>query len=251
MKRSFLFALAVVVTGSLMAVVPAAALETWDAGAGYGSTNPSGVWSYGWKADSAGAFTPYPNFDGNSLGIGFMQWQDNAHSSGVDHYGWINHNPTAAPVTVPWGVYWDAMGIDMHPGIAGQHTTIRWTAPVEGLVDVNATFAIYSGWGAPGGFVSFNGVPYFGQFMLGNAVPGAEQQGSPDYPYAASYHGQFYVLVGDTIDLEVNYGPDSSWGGDATGVTFVVSEVVPEPSSLVALGMGALGMGGLLRRKSR
>lgn len=248
MRRSVCLMIGLALVCCLATVVSPAMATTWDASAGYPTsyTNPNGVWSYGYKTAFNGTFSPYAfeEYTGDGL------YQFHSPPSGYDiTKGWIAKNPASTPLLA--GNYYAANGIDMHPGSAGEATTIRWTSPINGTVDVSATWAIYSGWGAPAGWIAWNDTPWFVVSMLGNGVPGSESDpGVTGWPYAGSYNAALPVNVGTTIDIMVDWGPDNNWGGDCTGITFSISQV-PEPSSLAALGVGAMSLLGLVWRRKR
>jgi hypothetical protein len=72
---------------------------------------------------------------------------------------------------------------------------------------------------------------------------------SPNLPYGGwtNYTGSF-TADGNNDDLHIEFGSDSDYYWNI-GVTNVVVQSVPEPSSMLALGLPALGL--LLRRKKK
>lgn len=195
----------------------------WDASEQFSilNGNPNGVWTYGWKPlDATGTLTKY-NITGDTGGWGLLQWSSSANQS------WVCWNSNATPYTVPWGVYWSGHGIDMLPDSAGNHSCIRWTAPAASWASVAASFAVYStSGGKPSGDVLVNNQLVYHLDMAGSAAPGYYQVVAP-YAPNGSYSTSLQANQGDTIDCCVGWGPDSNWGGDNTGMSFVVQTTEP------------------------
>ncbi len=109
---------------------------TYNAAADFSAaSNPNGVWSYGW--------TP-------SLGGSFMKDSDHVdtHGSGIDEWRGdlagdgnplVTRNATAANLIID-GVLHPVGQLIQHPGPGGQDSVVRWTAPADGLVTVQAIF---------------------------------------------------------------------------------------------------------------
>jgi len=248
-----------VVCSLFVGVGAASAYTVWNASqSAYPTTNPNGVWTYGFKlANADGSIGALENANvGGPCGFNTLLYQWERYGDSCPGYhGWITFNTGSSAYTTAWGVYWAPNGIDMHPGqpitgeggvILSASPTIRWTSPISDWVTVDASFAIYSGWGAPSGFVMHNEQTIYSVDMVGDATPG-HVVGSPPYLPYGSFSQNVFVNAGDTLDITLTDGIDNNWGGDATGITFRVT--VPEPSSLLALGMGAMSLVGLIRRK--
>jgi hypothetical protein len=103
------------------------------------ANNPAGPWSYGWSAPTGDPLTLYPSgVVINSGGFaGAEYWSDPNHISlGAPS---VLYNPTAN--TIGQGSNLVAAGqVLFHPGSAGEHSVVRWTAPAAGTYDVAALF---------------------------------------------------------------------------------------------------------------
>lgn len=225
MFKIALIAFTLIAVALPVCIQPAGA-TVWDASVGFPTNgdNPSGVWSYGWKPDPGGVFDTFKKANVTTAGL----YQYHSPTATYDiTYGWICWNPSSDPI--PCCNYYAAYGVDMHPGRDGQATTIRWTAPEAAWVRASVSFAIYSGGGAPGGYLAVNGETIYNLQMLGNGVPGdIRYGGDPQFvPFGSHTSNLLHVSANDTIDCSIDRGPDHYWGGDATGITFVVQTTVP------------------------
>jgi hypothetical protein len=120
-------------------LVPATALwgTTWDFAQDFSTTsgNPNGVWDYGW---SDGVFHAY---DQTGVGPEILNWYT---AGSPDPHGNINKNVTASPYE-NWGMYWapgqtSIMPNYYYPGGTRYDTVLRWTAPRDTTITLDATF---------------------------------------------------------------------------------------------------------------
>ena len=76
--------------------------------------------------------------------------------------------------------------------------------------------------------------------------PSIEYTGSKWYPYGViAVHGTPSTTVAIQIDLRLQEPTGTIWSNT------LYKHITPEPSALLALGIGVLGMGGLLLRRRR
>jgi hypothetical protein len=210
----------------LASVAGAAGAQTYDAAADFSITsNPNGVWSYGWSTSRGSNFnrlpTPEPAFDGVSdLWTGSGVCCSVAPS--VFHNG-TNFVDTKASCCAPWPVG----GLGFHPGIDGENSIVRWTAPSTGVFKIKATFSGLD-YGTPPTrtgtttdvAVLHNGV----QLWSGNIV----EFGSH---YDQFFSGTVLVHAGDTIDFTLGWGmvatgndyPSPNYNFDSTGQDAVIT----------------------------
>ncbi|HEX2742312.1 MAG TPA: peptidoglycan-binding domain-containing protein, partial [Rubrobacter sp.] len=94
--------------------------------------NPTGAWSYGYRASPDSDFTPYDD-RGNPWGESFDQWSLNDLEP---HVTYNNTGSTASHATIvhPPDV------LNVHPGPAGERSVVRWIAPTPGTVAIEGRF---------------------------------------------------------------------------------------------------------------
>jgi len=208
------------------------------------STNPDGVWSYGYAEN--GTPNLYNSVIWNVSGsTGLHVWcQDNY----PDGHGNVLKNTTGSDVSQPnWpnGMYWFAgkthMMTSEFGAASGRSTAVRFTAPAAGLYDIDVDFLkATTGDVAVDVLVLMNG----SSALLSQRISNADAD--------AAYNGLGVSLaLGDTIELltvPVAGSGDHDGGFIITQVDAVITEV-PEPATLSLLAGGAVL--GLLRRNRR
>ncbi len=185
---------------------------TWDVTADFSlSSNPNGVWSYGW---SDGTLHLYDTASG--------QWYDSGHHGG-DYTPtiWKNVSSSMAYGVLPGEV-------SLHPGSSGEWSVARWTSPISGTVTIN-------GW--------------FGAGDLGSMSYAIYENGKQEFykPYASgneSFNLTAVVTSGTTIDFMV--GEAYAYGNTPLHAT--IATVVPIPSAILLLGPGLFGFAAIRRR---
>ena len=220
-------------TGSLLLperlTRPAEAVPvTYDATKDFSATtNPNGVWTYGYETTGGAAFVPY------TATISTF-WVGNIGGDGTPVVG-VNSRGYPA-----FGV--DPGQLALHPGPSGQPAVLRWTAPagIDPLISIAGQF-----------FAGDNGTMQVGIFLNND-------WGTP--LFQATDHGSFSlsrsVSAGDTIDFAV-YGGYSSGSTPLDAVITANSNSSPVPEidpaglgSIVALVTSSLGLLEQRRRKS-
>ncbi|MCE9558032.1 MAG: PEP-CTERM sorting domain-containing protein [Armatimonadetes bacterium] len=188
------------------------------------ASNPNGVWTYGWSSTLAGPLT----LCGTTATLGpIIQWRGDMAADGNPS---LFKNTTGSTI-VSGTVTLSAFQLALHPGPNGEYSILRYTAAAAGLYSVSAGF-IGQDATTTDVHVLLNGVSIYD-----NTVSG--------FGNSNAYAGTQSLLAGDTVDVRVGYGSNGSFFYDTTGVDFQVS-AVPEPASLLALGLGAVA---LLRRR--
>lgn len=233
-RKSLLLAVA-----CLLLAAPAFA-STWDAAAEFSlTTNPLGVWSYGFSDTLGGTMTLFNNLDYAILPGGGVAWDMSPEPNAWSGFVCKNLNPTA---TSWYGLEIPAGGVAFHPGFVGVENglpakpflpnIVRWTSPVAGQVSVAYGFA--SPLDGIGVHVLQNGSELFSGLISNSSFSGTLLCN---------------VAIGDTIDFV------ASCPGDDCRAKFVnvsgTITTVPEPSALVATFSGLVGIGGLVLRRRR
>jgi len=191
------------------------------------SSNPAGVWSYGYSATLGGPFnllTFTKNFAAGN-GVPLSAWQ--VSDSLAPGIGRVMGNLTAisegGAFTAPPGTVWVGPG---NPGAPGEFGLIRFTVPAGGSGVYRIESAARSTFDGPvSGDSDFhvlkNGQELFGQFVAPNSATG--------------WSNALTLAVGDTIDFAVGRGADGSLDHSSLKVHAVIALVtnVPPPTNRV------------------
>ena len=209
----------------------------YDAAADFSPTSdPNGVWSYGWSSTLGGAF----NLDAvHASTSGLDLWEGSIPGADGLGFPFIEHNGTAD--TIKSGTIQLAPGqLAAHPGPQDQYAIVRFTAPTAGVYDLASSFTglDFVGPATTDVHVLLDGVSIFD----GN-VSGFES--------GPSFSSVLTLQQGDTLDFVVGYGQNGNYNYDTTGIVADLMSV-PEPSSVALTGMAAVMIAGYgLRRRGR
>jgi len=206
---------------------------TWDAASQFSTTsNPNGVWDYGYTTSLGGAITPYTVQE--SCG-GLQGW---SATSSAPEIPWVLGNSTSS--TQSCGTGQTPVGLlDMHPGANGEYSDVEFTAPEDGLYDIS-------------GF--FEGIdPYPPSVDVDVLVGGVSVFAGEinSYLQPVSFSLSETLAAGTTIDFLVV--ADGRWTYDSTGFDATITDPpfdAPEPATLGLLswGIGVLGFFQLRRK---
>jgi len=214
------------------------------AAANFSPSSNTGTWTFGSTATLGGAFTPF-TVSGSSGGID--RWVSNTNPDytqlpGAGHNGTPN-SITNGTVTIGAGQ------LSLHPGVFGEYSIARFTAPVAGTYSFSASFMGLDFVGRPSGtgtttdvHLQVNGVSWWGSNVNGFGIPSTVSSGVYN----------IFLAAGGTIDAAVGYGsgPNPDLFYDSTGVDFNV-RLVPLPAGVWAGGatMLAVAGAGIVRRR--
>jgi hypothetical protein len=226
-----LFAMMMAILG--WTVCAQAELLHYDAAADYSTAaNPNGAWSYGYTAPGTYvdfvAYNHTADLFGNGSLIGWCAGDS----------GWadpnLNKNMTDNTIS-GYDITWDAGALagggDMEWAYA---TVLRWTCQTDGVYDINASFTgIQDTWRTDYWLVSRDANYGYDWLMNNNGAGG--------YGNTETYSNQMTLTAGETLDFLV-YGPAH------TAISAKINQI-PEPSTLVLLGGGLLGIVAFAREK--
>ncbi len=176
--------------------------------------NPNGVWSYGYSYTLGGSMEVYPDYLTDYTGE--STWRDDNLNDTHDI-----PNISERDVTF-WGFTLGPDDLIIHPGPDSEYSIIRWTAPDDGTVDVEAGFAGIH-FGNTEVFVYHNADMLYDAALYGYAV-------------ATPFNDNLSVNAGDTIDFAV--GMVVNAGAASTSCSAIIefapeTPAVPEPSTFI------------------
>jgi hypothetical protein len=197
----------------------------------------SGVWTYGYRTTVAGvALTPFVAAEHTNAFAGAanepMEGWNVANAASVPLV-LVNTDPN--PFTLSFGAGPIAPGDMMLHGNNGQFAVVRFTVPVSGNYNGNSFFTA-----AHGGDVDVHVV--VGGSSIFDAVLNPGQTTGP------LIQTNTFLPAGTPVDFVV--GINGTLGGDSTAFNATISNV-PEPSSVMLLGVGMAAMVFYRRRTLR
>jgi hypothetical protein len=202
------------------------------------SSNPTGVWSYGYSGALDGTLTVYTDKVSDS-------------STGIDFWGrdpvtawsttpWVGRNGTSGVVTY-LDVQFQSGQLGFHPGPANEISIIRFISPTAGWFDLTSSFSGLDMGSLPYSTTTGVHVLRNGLSIFDGAVNG--------FGAGPSFITTLSLAAGDTVDFAVDWGSNGTHSYDSTGVSATLT-AVPTPSSFAALiGMGLVGLVGVARRR--
>jgi len=235
MLRHLLFVVSLI--GSLAA--PSTARAGFDAAADFSPTsNPNGVWSYGWTQALGSSFIADAIHE-SEAGLDF--WEGSiANGATPGSFPLVVHNGTANTIITAGTVSVAPGQLALHPGPDNEYSVLRWTAPRNDAVSIRSVF---DGFDFVGPTSTDVHVLHNGSSLFDDDVQGFG--GSS----AVTFNSVLTVAQGDTIDFAVGFGRNGSFFFDTTGLSTTIA-TVPEPTARALFFVGSLGLliHGLLRR---
>ncbi|MHB1459218.1 MAG: carboxypeptidase regulatory-like domain-containing protein, partial [Armatimonadota bacterium] len=203
---------AIVICLVLSSVVASA--YTWDAVANFsGTSNPNGIWSYGYVQDGVFNLDQYTQSWDTYLGTGrAVNWGPSPSPDYPIGYPVILHNTTGVDFLV-WDVVLapaDRLYMNSNPN---RLNIVKFTVPVTGNYTVNASFKKCEA-PAKAGMAVYSSSYSIGWTATSDAMAFGEVVSMP----AASST----LNAGDTISFEVNSGSDNSPASDSVALAATI-----------------------------
>jgi hypothetical protein len=204
--------------------------------------NPNGVWSYGWAPTLLPGYTLDQYKWGFGLGTSTaIGWSQNCP------FGCGDPNSSVLKLTgVPdfqfLSIEAPSDTLNLHPGPTGNYAVVRYTAPVDGIYTVNATFR-----GNDHGNTSTDvHVVENSVLHLFDALVTAYGQTVPFVSTTVA------MLTGNYLDFAVGWGANFNNSNDSTGLVLnigaPITPAVPEPSSYILM-LAGLGIVAVVARR--
>ena len=197
------------------------------------SSNPHGVWSYGWASTLGSAFALETSNTTAAYGQSGLQGWLGTEVDGVPS---VLRNSTAHSIFIGGHTTFQPGQLGLNPGTNDEYSVVRWTAPSSGQFTIAATF---SGLSTVGATVDVH------VLLDGSSIFNSTVTGTPD---PKSYSGVTNLVQGDTVDFAVGWGSNGNQHDDTTVLS---ATIVPEPNTirLVSAGLGCLLSLRFLKRK--
>jgi hypothetical protein len=214
--------------------------DIYDAAADFSATsNPNGVWSYGYSTTLGGTFNLYtthgdfPNLNGTPTGLDSWD-KDNGFQPPA-----VLHNGTNAPIIINSTALYNPGQLGFHPGPNGENSVIRFTAPATTTYSLASSFTGIDEEGTTTDVHVFvNGVSIYSNLING-------------YGAVDTFSTSLSLNAGAHVDFIVGYGSNGNYNFDSTGLTATLV-TVPEPTSFVLAAIATIMITGYeFQRRSR
>jgi hypothetical protein len=173
------------------------------------TSNPSGVWTYGWESSLGAPLNLYTVTDSSTF-PGLSAWLETDMTMYAPPF--VGHNDTDTTVCfmafcVPPGY------LHVHPGANNELSVVRWTAPTSG------TFFLQGSVRGLDLFTTTNFLAILNseQHLFGATV---SNRNPPVF-----FHRTLTLVAGDTVDFLVNFGQNRTYFNDSTGIQFKVTQM--------------------------
>jgi len=187
------------------------------------SSNPNGVWSYGYSTTLGSALILYTSNTTSYSGLGVDGW---LAPEGIPY---LLYNNTSNTVKNANSTYQPGQLI-LQSGYDGLYSIVRWTAPSSGQFSIAATLSGLSSLGDSSEVhVLLNGTPIFNSAVIGSPGP-------------VSYSVTTNLVVGDTVDFASGDSSDGSPNEDNTALTAIITALTPVCPNIVGTWSGQMNV---------
>jgi len=202
------------------------------------TSNPNGVWSYGYLAagstPNSSTFTLYGN---NGTVAGGIEYWNIAGGNLTPPE--IFYNPSSSVVSFST-ITMQPNQAAFHPGPNDEYSDYRFIAPVSGSYSLTTLFTGIDTVGTTTDVhVLDNGTLLFSANING-------------YLATSSFNTSLSLTAGDLVDFAVGFGSNGNYFFDSTALDAILTlnaATVPEPSCLALLGIASCVLVGYRRRK--
>lgn len=177
-----------------------------NAVADFSATQNNGAWKYGSKTISGTTFNAFAS-NANLFGGGLDSWSPGYCCP------MITRNATGTTYTYPGApsVVQPSDVLNLHPGPTGDKAVVRWTAPAAGTYTIAGRFQGIDTAGTTTDVTILHNTTS----IFSNNVNG--------YGNQVTFSVTRTVAAGDTIDFQVGYGSNNSYGSDSTGLSATIT----------------------------
>ena len=173
------------------------------------TSNPNGVWSYGWLLSVGSSLNLYTVTDTTTF-PGLSAWLE----TGMTMYNppFVGHNDTDTTFCyrsfcVPPGY------LHLHPGVNDELSVVRWTAPTSGTFQLQGAVRGLDDITSTNFLAILNSERHLFTATVTNRNP------------PVFFHRTLTVSAGDTIDFIVEFGRDGNYFNDSTGIQFKLTQM--------------------------
>jgi len=225
-----------VVASALIAGAARPAAAQFDPSAQFSPVvNPNGVWSYGYEHVPVGSPFSLLTVPGPIPGTSVDAWRTPTFGDvGVMHNGTALAQPV---VGLSDNAVFQAGELAMHPGPNDEYGIVQFTAPANGNYKIGGTFQS----------IDITGLTNTNVALLWNnaVVASGVAIGFATVPLS---FGPVPLNVGDTLAFAVGGNPFHGYTGLLSDAQ-VAAVGIPEPSSLVLVGIAIMSLAGYRLRK--
>ena len=174
-------------------------------------SNPNGAWSYGWMSPLGSSLNLYTVTDTTTFS-GLSAWLE----TGMTMYAppLVGHNDTQSTLCylsfcVPPSY------LQLHPGVNDEISVVRWTAPTSGSFLFQGKVV----------GLDHGGPTTTSYYVVLNSTRVIFSGNINTYKSPVPLRRTLAMSAGDTLDFAVDFGQNSNYNADSTGIQFNVTQM--------------------------